>query len=182
MTHRRRHRSIDGLATHLRRALSSAGRESKPVAFIVAGHNGSGKSTLWYQRLANHVQIPLVNADRLTLSILPPTSSGRLSGWAQRLRDHDVRWQWLAQQGVQLFTGLIMAQKMPFAFETVFSFLRRRPNGSYESKADIILELQRPSVSCVLRKATRFFTTAGTTSQPPNWLELRACGWTELLP
>jgi len=41
------------------------------MAFVLAGHNGSGKSTLWYQRLADQLQIPLVNADRLTLSILP---------------------------------------------------------------------------------------------------------------
>lgn len=68
----------------LRRALRSANREHKPVAFIVAGHNGSGKSTLWYQRLADRLQIPLVNADRLTLSILPPPISGRLPAWAQR--------------------------------------------------------------------------------------------------
>jgi predicted ABC-type ATPase len=35
------------------------------VAFVVAGHNGSGKSTLWYERLADRLQIPLINADRL---------------------------------------------------------------------------------------------------------------------
>lgn len=40
-------------------------------------------------------------------------------------------------------TGLIMAKKMPFAFETVFSFWRRRADGSHDSKADIISQLQR---------------------------------------
>lgn len=40
--------------------------EKKPAAFVLAGHNGSGKSTLWYQRLAAQLQVPLVNADRLT--------------------------------------------------------------------------------------------------------------------
>ncbi len=48
--------------------------ESKPVAFVLAGHNGSGKSTLWYQRLADGLKLPLVNADRLTMSILPEPS------------------------------------------------------------------------------------------------------------
>lgn len=43
----------------------------RPIAFVLAGHNGSGKSTLWYERLVHTVRIPLVNADRLTLSILP---------------------------------------------------------------------------------------------------------------
>jgi hypothetical protein len=60
----------------------------------------------------------------------------------QRLRDHDERWQRLSQQGVQLFIGLVMAQKMPFAFETVFSHWKRKQDGTVESKADVILQLK----------------------------------------
>ena len=44
-----------------------------------------------------------------------------------------------APDQVQAFTGLIMSKQMPFAFETVFSHWKRRPDGSYESKADIIM-------------------------------------------
>lgn len=66
--------------------------EARTVAVVLAGHNGSGKSTLWYQRLAGMLQIPLVNADRLTMSILPePTGTPpRIPAWAQRLRDEDA--------------------------------------------------------------------------------------------
>ena len=59
--------------------------ESRPPAFVLAGHNGSGKSTLWYERLANKLHLPLINADRLTASILPQpdAESGQLPTWAQ---------------------------------------------------------------------------------------------------
>ena len=54
----------------------------KPLAVIVAGHNGSGKSTMWRLRLADVLQIPLINADRMMLSILPePGEGGRLVSW-----------------------------------------------------------------------------------------------------
>jgi predicted ATPase len=43
----------------------------KPLAIVLAGHNGSGKSTLWYRSLADELQVPLINADRMMLSILP---------------------------------------------------------------------------------------------------------------
>jgi hypothetical protein len=72
-------------------------------------------------------QMPLVNADRLTLSLLPPVEAGKkLKAWANRLRDEDERWQKLSQDGVQLFMGLAMDQGVPFAFETVFSYNNRR--------------------------------------------------------
>jgi hypothetical protein len=46
--------------------------------------------------------MPLVNADRLTLSLLPPVGPDlKLRLWASRLRDKDERWQRLAQDGVQ---------------------------------------------------------------------------------
>ncbi len=51
----------------------------KPLAIILASHNGSGKSTFWYTKLADVLKIPFINADRLTLSILPePEGNGRL--------------------------------------------------------------------------------------------------------
>ena len=87
--------------------------------------------------------MPLVNADRLTLSLLPPIGSDqKLKSWASRLRDKDERWQRLAQDGVQLFMGLAMDQRMPFAFETVFSYLEKQPDGTVKSKIDIIRTLQ----------------------------------------
>jgi predicted ABC-type ATPase len=136
---------------HIRRALRAANKAHKPIALVVAGHNGSGKSTLWYERLADRLKIPLVNADRLVMSILPvDTKTQRLRDWAQKLRDNDERWQLLAQSSVQAFVGLIMAQKMPFAFETVFSHWKKRTDGSYESKADLIVELQKAGFFVVL--------------------------------
>ena len=86
----------------------------KPVAVVLAGHNGSEKSTFWYDRLADDLQIPLVNADRLTLSLLPPAGAdNKLKAWASRLRDTDERWHKLSQDRVQLFMGLAMDQGMP---------------------------------------------------------------------
>lgn len=126
--------------------------EQRPPAFVLAGHNGSGKSSLWYQRLADQLRIPLINADRLTASILPSPDprSQQLPDWAQRLRDDDERWQQLSQQGVKAFRELVMAQRMPFAFETVFSHWRQLPNGSYESKADDLLKMQQAGYFVVL--------------------------------
>lgn len=68
------------------------------------------------------LQIPLINADRLTLSILPAPKGNPpvLPAWAAALRDKDDRWQRLSQEGVQLFMGLIMAERMPFAFAITF--------------------------------------------------------------
>lgn len=123
----------------------------RPAAFVLAGHNGSGKSTLWYERLADRLQRPLVNADRITAAILPPPGDGgRLPPWAQRLRDEDERWQRLSQQSVRALTSLAMAERMPFAFETVFSYWKPRPDGSHASKADDIRALQRAGYFVVL--------------------------------
>jgi len=121
-------RSPPTLDKLLKQSLDGA---SKPPAFVLAGHNGSGKSTLWYQRLASKLRIPLINADRLTLSILPDPDpgTGRLPAWAQDLRDDDVRWQRLSQQAVRAMKNLVMAEAMPFAFETVFSHWKPRPGG-----------------------------------------------------
>lgn len=120
------------------------GAADKPLAIILAGHNGSGKSTFWYQHVADELQIPLVNADRMMLSILPAAGPDhRLRVWAQQLRDTNVSWMAVAQQGVQGFIAAAMTQKVPFAFETVFSHWRKLPNGRYASKIDIIRDLQK---------------------------------------
>jgi predicted ABC-type ATPase len=125
---------------------------NKPLAIVLAGHNGSGKSTLWYDNLVNALRIPLINADRLTLSLLPsPSGDPRtLDAWAADLRDHDERWQRLSQEGVQLFMGLIMEQGMSFAFETVFSHFQRHADGSYTSKEELIVTLQKAGYAVAL--------------------------------
>ena len=124
----------------------------RPPAFVLAGHNGPGKSTLWYQRLADQLKLPLVNADRLTLSILPEADkkTRKLPAWAQKLRDEDARWQRLSQDGVGLFRQLIMAQRLPFAFETVFSYWERAKDGTVLSKAADIRAMQRAGYFVVL--------------------------------
>lgn len=94
--------------------------------------------------------MPLINADRLTTSILPEKTEEGLPGWAQRLRDEDQRWHELSQQGVKAFKRLVMAKQIPFAFETVFSHWVERPDGTIESKADDILELQKAGYYVVL--------------------------------
>ena len=135
----------------LKTLLSSHAPDDRPVAIVLAGHNGSGKSTLWYDRLADDLQIPLVNADRLTLSLLPELGPDKkLKPWASRLRDEDDRWQKLAQDGVQLFMGLAMDQGMPFAFETVFSYLERQQDGSFKSKVEVIHALQEHGYYVIL--------------------------------
>jgi predicted ABC-type ATPase len=130
--------------------LTSVTTDDKPLAIVLAGHNGSGKSTLWYGKLADHLRIPLVNADRLTLSILPPVDGKQLRTWAASLRDNDERWQKLSQRGVQLFVDLIMQQQLPFAFETVFSYLQRQADGGYKSKVDSIIALQKAGYFVIL--------------------------------
>jgi predicted ABC-type ATPase len=125
---------------------------NKPLAIVLAGHNGSGKSTLWYDNLVRALRMPLINADRLTLSLLPSPSGHPLTldAWAADLRDRDERWQRLSQEGVQLFMGLIMEQRMPFAFETVFLHFQRHPDGSYTSKEKLIVTLQAAGYAVAL--------------------------------
>lgn len=126
--------------------------QSKPIAFILAGHNGSGKSTLWNDRLAPVLRRPLINADRLITSILPAPidKAGRLVPWAAQLRDQDERWQRLAQDGVASFLGLVTDQKMSFGYETVFSHWKELPGGKVESKVDLITNLQKEGYYVVL--------------------------------
>lgn len=127
-------------------------RGPRPVAFVLAGHNGSGKSTLWYSRLAASLQMPLINADRMMMSILPDADpqTGRIPVWAQQLRDDDEKWQVLSQEGVRAFKSLVMDQRMPFAFETVFSHWKPLPGGGHESKADDIRAMQAAGYFVVL--------------------------------
>lgn len=133
-------------------ALLEKTRGDKPAAFVLAGHNGSGKSTLWRSQLADHLRIPLINADRMMLSILPEPdhATGLIPDWARALRDTQLQWQILSQQGVRAFKRLVMAQRMPFAFETVFSHWKPLPDGGHESKADDIREMQREGYFVVL--------------------------------
>lgn len=141
-------RGTPRLDTLLNGAVNAAGR---PAAFVLAGHNGSGKSTLWYDRLVTSLQMPLINADRLTTSILPEKKGDdSLPAWAQRLRDEDARWHELSQQGVKAFKRLVMDKQIPFAFETVFSHWVEKENGVIESKADDIVELQEAGYFVVL--------------------------------
>jgi predicted ABC-type ATPase len=136
---------------HLQSLLHLAAAEDKPTAIVLAGHNGSGKSTLWYDRLADNLQMPLVNADRLTLSLLLiADEEQKLKPWAARLRDEDERWQKVSQEGVQLFMGLIMDQGMSFAFETVFSHFDKQPDGTIRSKTDTIVTLQEHGYFVIL--------------------------------
>lgn len=103
--------------------IARAKLSGKSLAIIVAGHNGSGKSTMWYEHLVDGIRIPLINADRMMLSILPvPDATGRLRPWAQRLRDEDQMWMAVSQKGVESFVAQAMAKKVPFAVETVFSY------------------------------------------------------------
>lgn len=115
----------------------------KPFAIVVAGHNGSGKSTFWYKHLANRLRMPLINADRMMLSILPePNKSGALPDWAEELRDTSEAWMYVSQQGVSAFTSVAMGRRIPFAIETVFSHWAANPDGSISSKIDLIKDLQ----------------------------------------
>jgi predicted ABC-type ATPase len=116
---------------------------TKPLAVIVAGHNGSGKSTMWYQHLSSHFMIPFVNADRMMLSILPePDKNNRLMPWAQELRDTNQNWMRVAQKGVESFVAQAMANKVPFAMETVFSYWEELADGTVKSKVDLIKQMQ----------------------------------------
>lgn len=126
-------------------AVIAAQNETKrPLAIILAGHNGSGKSTMWRRSLSGQLQLPLINADRMMLSILPePNSDGELSGWARDLRDTNESWMRVAQRGVQAFIAHSMQAKVPFAMETVFSHWQERPDGTFESKIDQIRDLQQ---------------------------------------
>ena len=159
------------LAQSVAQVLDAQRKTAKPLAIVLAGHNGSGKSTMWRRSLADTLQIPLVNADRMMLSILPePGDGGFLTPWAAKLRDTDRGWMGVAQQGVNAFVGHAMGAKVPFAMETVFSYWEVQPDGQVLSKIDLIRQMQdagyfvllffvglaSPELS-ILRVATRVF-------------------------
>jgi predicted ABC-type ATPase len=130
---------------------------------VLAGHNGSGKTSLWTKKLSDFLRIPLINADRLTESILPPPGDdGRLPNWAQQLRNADEQWQLLSQESVRAIRSFAMQMKLPFAFETVFSHWQPKTDRSFESKADDIQAMQA---------AGYFSSSACRTSRP------RSCAW-----
>jgi predicted ABC-type ATPase len=131
------------LAQAVGQVLQSQRQTQKPLAIVLAGHNGSGKSTMWRRSLADTLQLPLINADRMMLSILPePGEDGHLTEWAATLRDNDRGWMGVAQQGVNAFVGHAMGAKVPFAMETVFSYWEEQPDGRVLSKIDLIREMQ----------------------------------------
>jgi len=116
----------------------------KPLAIILAGHNGSGKSTLWYDHIVDAIRIPLVNADRMMLSVLPAVSDPRtLPKWATAIRDADPEWMLVAQKGVESFVANAIGRKVPFAQETVFSYWHENSDGTVSSKIDLITNLQQ---------------------------------------
>jgi predicted ABC-type ATPase len=121
---------------------------TKPLAIVLAGHNGSGKSTLWSDKLGPMLQVPLINADNLTASILP--AERPLPLWAQKLRNNDERWARLSQEGVRAFRSLVMGERLPFAFETVFSHYLEHDDGRVETKCDDIVAMQQNGYFVVL--------------------------------
>ena len=112
----------------------------KPLAIVLAGHNGSGKSTMWYDYIVDMFQIPLINADRMMKSILPDVET--LPVWASNIRDNDKSWMKVAQKGVEIFVAQAMANKVPFAMETVFSHWKHLGKAKIESKIDLIKQMQ----------------------------------------
>ncbi len=132
-----------GLVQAVEQILQAQRKTKKPLAIVLAGHNGSGKSTMWRRLLARQLQMPLVNADRMLLSLLPEANSdGKLEAWARALRDTDQSWMKVTQDGVQTFVGHAMQAKVPFAMETVFSYWHERPDGTVHSKLDLIRDMQ----------------------------------------
>lgn len=139
------------LAEAVKAVLQSQKDSGKPLAIVLAGHNGSGKSTMWYRHLAPRFRIPLVNADRMMMSILPEIGSNeRLPKWAAELRDKNTDWMKVAQAGVQAFVAQAMTKNVPFAMETVFSHWEVRADGTVESKIDLICDMQRAGYFVVL--------------------------------
>jgi predicted ABC-type ATPase len=131
------------LSSAVKEILGAQLQTKKPLAIILAGHNGSGKSTMWRKTLSGLLQIPLINADRMMLSILPEAKSdGSLDNWAQNLRDSDESWMKVSQDGVQAFVGHAMQANVPFAMETVFSYWEVQEDGSVLSKVDLIRDMQ----------------------------------------
>lgn len=112
---------------------------TRPLAIILAGHNGSGKSTLWYGRIAEQSRIPLINADRVLLSLLPQA----LPAWALAIRDHNSAWMGTAQRGSEALIAQAVLKKLAFGVETVFSYWQVQADGAVKSKISLIRSLQQ---------------------------------------
>ncbi len=126
-------------------------QESRQLAIVLCGHNGSGKSTLWYEFLADHFKIPLLNADRMLLSLLPEQHDGRLwPAWAQRFRDQNALWMGISQRGIAGLMNEAIASQATFVFETVFSYWQPMPDGTVRSKIDLIERLRSAGYFVVL--------------------------------
>lgn len=98
---------------------------------------------MWHDHVSPVAQMPLINADRMMMSILPEVAPGtHLPAWAATLRDGDARWMEVAQKGVEGFVSQAMTRKVPFAMETVFSHWKEHPDGRVESKVERIEQLQ----------------------------------------
>jgi len=124
--------------------IESQNPEKRPIAVVLAGHNGSGKSTMWYEQLSNQLKIPLMNADRLMLSLFPEASGKKpLPEWAEEIRDKNTEWMRVAQLATQAYVTMVIERKLPFATETVFSHWKDLGNGKFESKIDLITNLQK---------------------------------------
>ena len=132
---------LDSLEKAVENIISAQKKSKKPLAVVLAGHNGSGKSTMWYRYLANIFQIPLINADRMMKSILPEEKP--LPDWASKIRDNDEGWMKVSQKGVEAFVAQSMANNVAFAMETVFSHWKKIDNINYESKIDLIKQMQK---------------------------------------
>lgn len=131
--------------------LALAMASGKPLAVVLAGHNGSGKSTMWDEHVVDKLRVPLINADRMMLSTLPEKDQqGHLRQWAQTLRDTDTTWMQIAQKGMESFVEQAVANQVPFATETVFSYWKALPCGGHESKIDLIRNLQTTGYFVVL--------------------------------
>lgn len=103
------------------------------------------------RRLANVFQIPLINADRMMMSILPEVGKDEvLPKWASELRDKNQGWMHVAQDGVQAFVVQALANKVPFATETVFSHWKDLGKGKFESKIDRIVDMQKAGYFVIL--------------------------------
>ncbi|MBY4946831.1 zeta toxin family protein [Cupriavidus respiraculi] len=133
------------MARSIGTALAAAlGARNAPFSIILAGHNGAGKSTLWHEHLADHVQVPLVNADRMMLALLPePDPAQGLRRWARELRDTNASWMRVARRAVMALVAEAAGTEVSFAMETVFSHWAPQPDGTVRSKVDLIRKLQR---------------------------------------
>lgn len=106
---------------------------------------------MWYERLADVVKVPLFNADRLMMSILPEVRNDtRLADWAREIRDKNTSWMKVSQAGVKSFVSATLSEQLPFAMETVFSYWQLDEFGHRASKIDDIRQMQSHGYYVVL--------------------------------